>query len=124
MKPFFRLFSAILLLLPFGLMAQSPVGNWKMSVPDGNGNMMALKVSISDQGTYTVDYGADGTIETKGKYTLDGAKMTVQDTEGSDCTGQGVYTFKVEGDTFTMTRVSDPCENRGGPEGVMTMKKA
>ncbi|MBK9489380.1 MAG: hypothetical protein IPO07_11775 [Haliscomenobacter sp.] len=124
MKPFFRLFSAILLLLPFGLMAQSPVGNWKMSVPDGNGNMVPLKVTISDQGTYAVDFGADGTIETKGKYTLDGAKMTVQDTEGSDCTGQGVYTFKVEGDTFTMTRVSDPCENRGGPEGVMTMKKA
>ncbi len=49
--------------------------------------------------------------------------MTIQDTEGSDCTEQGVYTFKIEGDTLTMTRVSDGCANRGGPDGVMTMQR-
>jgi uncharacterized protein YqkB len=81
-------------------------------------------VIISDQGTYTVDVGADGNIENKGKYSLDGSKMTIQDTEGSDCNGVGVYTFKIEGDTMTMTRVSDACTERGGPEGVMVFKKA
>jgi hypothetical protein len=105
------------------LMAQSPVGAWKMSVPDQNGKMTPFKVDISADGTYTVDFGADGTIENKGKYTVEGEKMTIQDTEGSDCTQPGVYTLKIEGDTLTMTRVSDGCANRGGPEGVMTMQR-
>ena len=47
----------------------------------------------------------------------------IQDTEGSDCTGEGVYTFKIEGNTLTMTRVSDPCADRGGPDGVMKMER-
>ncbi len=124
MNPFLRFLTLALLLSPLSLMAQSPVGSWKLPVPDGNGNMVTLKVDISDQGTYTLDFGGDGTIETKGKYTMDGAKMTIQDSEGADCTGVGVYTIKVEGDTLTMTRVSDACTDRGGPEGVMVMKKA
>lgn len=124
MNPFIRFLTTALLLSPLALLAQSPVGSWKLPVPDGNGNMVTLKVDISDQGTYTLDFGADGTVETKGKYTLEGGKMTVQDTDGAECTGQGVYTIKVEGDTMTMTRVSDACEGRGGPEGVMVMKKA
>lgn len=124
MNPFLRFLTLALLLSPLSLMAQSPVGSWKLSVPDDKGNMIPLKVDISDQGTYTLDFGADGSVETKGKYSMDGAKMTIQDAEGTDCTGVGVYTLKVEGDTMTMTRVSDACTNRGGPEGVMVMKKA
>lgn len=124
MNPFLRFFALALLLSPLSLMAQSPVGSWNMSIPDQNGNMVTLKVDISDQGTFALDFGADGTIETKGKYTMDGAKMTIQETDGTECTGVGVYTLKVEGDTMTMTRVSDACEGRGGPEGVMVMKKA
>ena len=123
MKTRFSLLLACMVLLPFGLLAQSHVGAWKMSVPDENGKMTPLKVDISADGTYAVDFGADGTVENKGKYTLDGGKMTIQDTEGSDCTAQGVYTLKIEGDTLTMTRVSDGCANRGGPEGVMTMQR-
>ncbi|MBK8428287.1 MAG: hypothetical protein IPL27_21030 [Lewinellaceae bacterium] len=123
MKVLIPLFLAFFAMLPFGLIAQNPVGAWKMSVPDENGKMTPLKVDISADGTYAVDFGADGTIENKGKYTLDGGKMTIQDTEGSDCTAQGVYTLKIEGDTLTMTRVSDGCANRGGPEGVMTMQR-
>ncbi len=123
MKTLFHLFLASMILLPGGLMAQSPVGTWKMSVPDEKGTMTPLQVNIAGDGTYAVDFGADGTIETKGKYTLEGGKMTIQDTEGSDCTEQGVYTLKVEGDTLTMTRVSEGCANRGGPDGVMTMQR-
>lgn len=124
MNPFLRFLTLVLLLSPLSLMAQSPVGSWKLPVPDGSGNMITLKVDISAEGTFTLDVGADGNIETKGKYTMDGAKMTIQETEGTECTGVGVYTLKVEGDTMTMTRISDACTDRGGPEGVMVLKKA
>lgn len=123
MKTRVRLFLVAMVILPLGLMAQSPVGNWKMSVPDERGNLAPLSVNISADGTYAVDFGMDGTIENKGKYTLENAIMTIQDTEGSDCAEIGVYTIKVEGDTLTMTRVSDSCPGRGGPEGVMTMQR-
>jgi hypothetical protein len=124
MNPFLRFLTLTVLLSPLSLMAQSPVGSWKLPVPDGSGNMITLKVDISAEGTFTLDVGADGNIETKGKYTMDGAKMTIQETEGTECTGVGVYTLKVEGDTMTMTRISDACTDRGGPEGVMVLKKA
>jgi hypothetical protein len=124
MKAFIQLFLACLFLLPLGLTAQSPVGTWSMSVPDENGKMTPLKVAIAADGTYAVDFGVDGTIENKGKYTVEGGKMTIQDTEGSDCTAPGVYTLKIEGDTMTMTRISDGCANRGGPDGVMTMQRS
>lgn len=124
MNPFLRFLALALLLSPLSLMAQSPVGSWKVPVPDGNGNMITLKVDISAEGTFTLDVGADGSIETKGKYSMDGAKMTIQETEGTECTGVGVYTLKVEGDTMTMTRISDACTDRGGPEGVIVLKKA
>jgi hypothetical protein len=124
MNPFLRFLTLVLLLSPLSLMAQSPVGSWKLPVPDGNGNMITLKVDISAEGTFTLDAGADGNIETKGKYTMDGAKMTIEETEGTECTGVGVYTIKVEGDTMTMTKISDACTNRGGPEGVIVLKKA
>lgn len=123
MKTFLHLFLACMTMLPFGLMAQSPVGTWKTSIPDENGKMTPMKVQLSEDGTYAVDFGYDGTIEIMGKYTVDGRKMTIQDAEGSDCTAQGVYTLKIEGDTLTMTRISDGCPNRGGPDGVMTMQR-
>ena len=123
MKTRFLLFLALMAILPFGLMAQSPVGTWKMSIPDENGKMTPLKVAMSADDTYAIDFGADGTIEIKGKYTVEGGKMTIQDMEGSDCTEKGVYTLKIEGDILTMTRVSDGCNGRGGPEGVMTMQR-
>ena len=123
MNPFLRFLTLAVLLSPLSLMAQSPVGSWKLPVPDGSGNMITLKVDISAEGTFTLDVGADGNIETKGKYTMDGAKMSIQETEGTECTGVGVYTIKVEGDTMTMTRISDACTDRGGPEGVMVLKK-
>ena len=124
MMQFVRLlFFAVIALSPLGLSAQSPVGSWKLSVPGQDGKMVPLKVDIADNGTYTLDFGADGAVDSKGKYTVDGDKMTIQDTEGSDCTGQGVYSLKIEGNTMTMTRVSDACANRGGPDGVIKMEK-
>ena len=123
MKTLAQFSLAVLFLMPLGLAAQSPAGTWKLNVPDDKGNMIPLYVDISDNGTYTLDFGADGTVDSRGKYSLDNDKMTIQDTEGSDCTEAGVYAFKNNGATLTMTRISDACANRGGPEGVMTLDK-
>lgn len=123
MKTFAQCLLAVLFLMPFGLAAQSPAGSWKLNVPDKDGNMIPLHVNISNDGTYALDFGADGTVDTKGKYSVDGDKMTIQDTEGTDCTAAGVYTFKNTDSALTMTRISDGCPNRGGPDGVMTLEK-
>lgn len=123
MKTFAQFLLAFLFLMPLGLAAQSPAGSWKLNVPDKDGNQIPLHVTISDDGTYALDFGGDGTVDTKGKYTIDKDKMTIQDTEGSDCTEAGVYTFKNDGNTMTMTRISDGCANRGGPDGVIAMEK-
>lgn len=84
---------------------------------------MTLSVNIQENGTYTLDYGADGTIESKGKYSLDKDQMTIQDTEGSDCNAPGVYSIQVTDKSLIMTRVSEGCANRGGPEGVMKLER-
>ena len=97
MKILFHSFLAFISMLPLGLMAQNPVGAWKMSIPDEAGKMTPLKLDLLADGIYTIDFGADGTMEIKGKYTIEGDKMTIQDTEGSDCTEQGVYILKIEG---------------------------
>lgn len=101
----------------------TPTGTWKMEIPDKEGNMIPTQVNISDDGTYAVDFGADGTADISGTYTIDGDKIMIQDDEGSECTAKGVYQFKVADDSLTMTRVSDECEGRGGPDGVMKMDK-
>ena len=123
MTQFNRLLLAVLFLVPLNLSAQGPVGTWKMSIPDDQGNMVPVQVKIMDNGAYAVDFGVDGTTEINGKYTVDNDQMTIQDNEGSECTAKGVYKFKVDGNTLTMTRVSDGCAQRGGPEGVMKMEK-
>jgi len=97
MKILILLFLAFIAMLPLGLMAQNPVGIWKMSIPDETGKMAPLKLDLLADGIYAIDFGHDGTIDIKGKYTLEDGKMTIQDTEGSDCTEQGVYTLKIEG---------------------------
>lgn len=114
---------SVLVCLPIGLIAQDITGNWKMSVPDENGNMVTIKSTISDDGTYALDWGADGSVEITGKYSSENGQITFWDTSGSQCTAKGVYKWKVDGNTLTMTRVSDGCPDRGGPEGVMTWQR-
>jgi len=123
MKVFVYLFFAFIAILPVGLMAQNHIGNWKMSVSDEYGNKTLLEMNISEDGIYTIDFGADGIIETRGKYLVNNGKMIIQDTEGSDCTEAGEYLILIDGDILTMTRIYDPCPGRGGTEGVMTMQR-
>ena len=124
MRTIHRLLLLAFLFLPIGLMAQSITGTWEMTMPGENGEPVKFQAKISEDGTYTLDWMADGKIEAKGKYEISGNQVTIQDTEGSDCKGKGVYKYKIEGNTMTMTRVSDECPDRGGPEGVMKMTRA
>ncbi|MFN7117696.1 MAG: lipocalin family protein [Saprospiraceae bacterium] len=123
---FKNLLLGLLFCLPFTAFAQaSMVGDWKMQMPDDQGNMMTLKVSMKADGTYSVDFGADGSSEIEGKYTIDGNKITIEDISGPNaCPNQkAVYTFALTETSNTMTRVTDPCEGRGGPEGKMVFTR-
>jgi hypothetical protein len=112
-----------LFVIPAGLMAQSHVGSWKMTVPDGEGGSMMIKVTMKANNTYDVDWGGDGKVETSGTYSIAGDKITIQDTAGSDCTEKGVYKLEVTATQLSMTMISDPCEGRGNPDGPMVMTK-
>lgn len=93
-------------------------------IADQEGNPVPLQVTINSGGTYSVDIAGDGNVDINGKYELNDGKMTVQDTGGPEaCNGKGVYSIEVTEKTLKMTRVSDECPNRGGPEGVMNFTK-
>ncbi|GJM34345.1 MAG: hypothetical protein DHS20C18_33460 [Saprospiraceae bacterium] len=113
--------------LPLSLMAQSShVGDWQTKIPAEDGTMLALKVSLSADGTFAVDFGNNGTIEINGKYEVSDNQITIQDISGpnSCTTGKGVYKLDVSETTMTMTRISDGCEGRGGPDGVMAWTRS
>lgn len=115
------LFTILICSLAMSVSAQSIVGKWKFEFPSDQGTMV-MSATIKADGTYALDFGNDGSAEVTGKYSVDGDTFTVKDDAG-DCTGKGVYKIKVTDDTMTMTRVSDECANRGGPEGVMVSKR-
>jgi hypothetical protein len=114
-------FTILICSLVMSVSAQSIVGKWKFEFPSDQGTMV-MSANIKADGTYALDFGNDGSAEVTGKYSVDGDTFTVKDDAG-DCTGKGVYKIKVTDDTMTMTRVSDECANRGGPEGVMVSKR-
>ena len=114
--------TTLVLLTPLFMTAQeSLVGNWTTSVPGGeDGTVIPLKVTMTDSGTYTLDFGADGQAEVTGTYRVDGNQIVVIDEEGGECKGQrGIYTFTADATSLLMERVQDACEGRGGPEGKM-----
>lgn len=95
-----------------------------MNVPAQDGSTMNIKVSLKGDGSYTVDFGNDGTIEINGAYTTEEDKINIKDVDAPQaCPGEAVYTYVATDSHLTMTRVSDPCEGRGGPDGVMMMKR-
>ena len=106
-------------------MGQAHLGDWKIDVPMEDGTTLTAKLTITES-TYALDMGVDGSVDAEGKYTMNGSEMTINDTGGPfacppDATG--VYSVVVEGNTLMMERVSDECESRGNPEGVMHFTK-
>lgn len=121
------LFLSLIFLFPLALSAQSIAGAWMMTVPTDDGGTSMIKLMIKDNGTFTVDFGNDGSVDINGQYETSGDQITVVelDGDGASCKGvKGVYQFTVDASNFVMTRVSDSCESRGGPEGKMVFKKA
>ena len=114
------LFTCLICFLAFSMSAQSVVGKWKFEFPGEEGTTVIV-CDMKADGTYTLDFGADGTVELNGKYTLSGDTMTFSD--DGDCKGKGVYKAEATDTDLTMTKISDECEGRGGPEGKMMAKR-
>lgn len=126
MKMLTKAVVALLFCLPFSLAAQDFVGDWTMKMPADNGDMVDVHLSIKGDGSYTVDFGKDGNVEINGNYQNDGNQITVwDDGTGDGCPkgAKGVYNWAIEGDKMTMTRISDACTSRGGPEGKMVFTR-
>lgn len=128
MKSLFCLLVGLACLLPASLHAQDPlVGDWKTNIPGDQGQMMPMKVSIKADGTYSLDYGMDGVVDVNGAYQRNGENMTIWDVSGqSDCVEKkGVYKVEIaaDGKSYSMTRVSDDCAMRGGPEGKIAFQR-
>ncbi len=120
------LFTLLLCFVATTAMGQSYVGDWSIETTMDDGTTVVAKLTITEGGSYSVDVGNDGSIEAEGKYTMNGSEMTVQDTGGTfacPSDAKGVYSIVVEGKTLMMERVSDDCESRGNPDGVMHFTK-
>ncbi len=114
------------MLFPIFAFSQVHVGDWKMEYPNEAGEMQVFKLTITADGNHAVDFGIDGTIDVKGKHTIEGNTMTIWDTEGEmACPSdqKGIYTFSATSTTLTMTQVSEDCEQRGSPNGPMVFTK-
>lgn len=125
MKFLASLFTFSLCVLSLSMMGQAHIGDWKIDVPMEDGTTVSAKLSITES-TYALDMGVDGSVDAEGKYTMKGSEMTINDTGGPfSCPPEatGVYSIVVEGNTLMMERVSDECETRGNPEGVMHFTK-
>ncbi len=89
---FFQLIALLILFtLPADLMGQSLTGSWKIEGADPEGNAFIIKAQMTEDGTYSLDWGNDGKVEVKGTFTVEGDQVTIQDTEGNECKGKGVY---------------------------------
>ena len=121
-----KLVLALILALPLTFFAQSVEGSWKITFPGPDNTTMDAVLTLTG-GNYTVDLGNDGSINVEGTYAIEGDQITVQDTKGDQaCIGDntaGKYTFTVDDKSFVMTKVNDPCEGRGGPEGKMAFTR-
>ena len=122
-----RILITLLFAMPIGVFAQSIAGDWETQVPgQEEGTLVTIKVKMSDDGTYAVDLGGDGTVDINGKYSVTDGVITVQDTDTgpNTCNGKGMYKLETTDTTLKMTRISDECDGRGGPDGVMEMTRS
>lgn len=98
------------------------VGKWAGQFTQEDGSALKFTLTITDN-AYHFDFGADGTTDSSGAYTSDGGdKITIWDTAGQNtCPSdqKGVYTFALNGDTATVTKVSDACPGRGAAPMVL-----
>lgn len=119
------LFVGILFVMPSFSSAQSIVGDWIMEGKAEDGTKISNKVSFKKNGTLTVDFGNNGSIEVQASYTLDGNQISINDTsKESPCYGQvGIYEISIKGAICTAKVIKDPCDVRRGDGEPGTMKR-
>lgn len=117
-------FAAFTLLCSTTAFSQSLVGKWGGEFPAQNGQpAMKFTLTIAES-TYQFDMGMDGKVDVSGSYTSDSKQITIWDTAGENtCPAdqKGVYSYTVNGDTATFTKVSDACPGRG--DAPLVVKK-
>ncbi len=116
MKPFILPFLAFIWFFPTFLAGQSLIGKWTIDVLSHDGGTVAVSASINADGTYSMDFGKDGSIDVKGKYELVGNQITMWDISGelacpSDLKGD--YLVYIKGNEMTMSLLEDECVGRG-----------
>ena len=128
MKSLKAICTTLVLILPLWAAAQgSLIGNWEMAIPAEDGTMMKAMLTISDDNTFAVDFGVDGTADVKGLYEMKDDVITIieKETPFEECKGvKGVYKFTIDAASMVMERIDDPCPGRSGESGVMQFSRS
>jgi hypothetical protein len=123
MKTLKSFFTAFALMLPILAFSQGDlVGNWKTVGKMEDGSPFDILLSISDDGSFTVDFGADGQVDVKGYFETKDDQVTIVEKEGLnvECKDvKGVYKYTADAASLVMVRVEDACPGRSGPSGRM-----
>lgn len=97
-----------------------------MKVPAEDGSIMRAKLSFDAEGNYSVDFNMDAAVEVRGKYQMDGNRITLWDVEGEfACPSamKGVYDIEFTDEGLVASLVSDDCPGRKGDGKPMPMKR-
>ena len=117
-----------LFMTPLFMNAQDFVGTWGWTTTAPDGSSMPIQVTFNADNTFTIDFGADGTADETGEYSVKNGSTHIKVvSEGSQCQDKvGVYTMTVSGDVCSAVLVSDACDVRKGdskPGDSFDMKK-
>jgi hypothetical protein len=82
--------------------------------PVGSYTLADFTLTFGDKGVFRVMKGEQLGVE--GEYSVTGEQIKLTDKQGPFACANGqetaTYTWKLEGDTLTLTKVSDPCDGR------------
>ena len=116
MKTYLRYFLAVVSLAALSGCANFMGGGAK-SLAGTWTNSMGTVWTINADNTFTVDRDHDGKVDINGTYKVEGDTFTITHNEGkkvpNGCDGPGEYKFKRQGNDLTFTVVNDdPCKDR------------
>ena len=124
MKTFKILFVLAVCFSATSVTAQSLIGDWKFEVPMPDGSLMPATASISEEGTFSYDFGMDGVVETTGSYRVEGNELILSNRRGAmgGCPedSEAIYSFEIKGEQIVLTLIEDDCP--GGVEEIVGTK--